>query len=141
MKTFTVAVATIMLLQATQTNCRPIENLTCRERDDCRVSGVQTNSLHVDKDDCQDFKMPKGNNGNPDCKRRSNCCPGGIEDHQQPVEKQLSSSPEESSRKIGAAESVQDKVEVIELKSRASQDVPEKAEQPKKPVNNCMSGG
>ena len=45
--------------------------------------------------------MPKGKNGNPNCLRRSNCCPGGIEE-QQPVEKQLSSIPEESSRKTEA---------------------------------------
>ena len=75
--------------------------------------------------------MPKGNNGNSNCQRRSNCCPGGIEE-QQPVE-QLSSIPEESSKKLGASESIQAKVELFELKSRGSQEVHERAEQPKKP--------
>ena len=41
------------------------------------------------------LKMAKGNNGNPDCQRRSNCGPGGIEE--QEVEEQLSSISEESS--------------------------------------------
>ena len=68
---------------------------------------------------------------------RSNCCPRGIQD-QHAVEKQLASSPEKSSTKIGAAESIQDKVEAIDLRSRASQEVPEKAEQPKKPVKSPL---
>ena len=82
--------------------------------------------------------MSKDNNGNPKCQRRSNCCPGGIEE-QQPVEKQLPSIPEESSRKIGASESVQAKVEQFELKSRASREVHEKAEQPKEPVKKPVN--
>ena len=76
--------------------------------------------------------MSKGNNGNPDCQRRSNCCPGGIEE-QEPV----ALIPGESSSKTEASESVNAKVELFELKSRASQEGHEKAKQPKKPINTA----
>ena len=82
--------------------------------------------------------MPKGNNGNSNCQRRSNCCPGGIEE-QQPIQKQLSSIPEESSNKNEASESVQAKVELFELKSRASHEVHEKAEHSKQPVKKPVN--
>ena len=86
--------------------------------------------------------MPKDNKGNPKCQscncKCSNCCPGGIKE-QQPVEKQLSSIPEESSRKTRASESVKAKVEQFELKSRASHEVHEKTEQPKEPVKKPVN--